>query len=304
MSANIKNILHNHEASPPPGAWESICARLDAEFATQDTRLADKLYDWETAPPAAAWQSIAIALQVNETAPSIPAKVISLPFRKLAIAAAVLAVVGFATWRLLSTQGSEPMVGPSQEASILPAITDDPESNVQPSLPIIDAAVGGRPKRRIDIAKRVNGTGSIRSNYSNNTVEEEPSADIQYAAMDDLRAEATTTRSGVRAPLIKDGNGNVILDKSLIVSHDNNYIIITGPNGEQTRLSAKFLPVLTDLNTPMDPAEFLDAIFRENTLWKGRFLQWRYKLMQEASFAPTATNFLDIMALKDLIEEK
>lgn len=304
MSANIKNILHDHEAPPPPGAWESISARLDAEFAAQDARIADKLYHWESAPPAAAWQSIAIALQVNETAPSTPAKVISLPVKKLAIAAAILAVVGFATWRFLSIQGGEPMVGPSQEASILPAITDDPDRNVQPSLPIIDAAIGGRPKRRIDIAKRVNGAGSIRPNYGNHTVPEEITSNIRYAAMDDLRAEATTIRRGVKAPLIKDGNGNIILDKSLIVSQDKNYIIITGPNGEQTRLSAKFLPVLTDLNTPMDPAEFLDAIFRENTLWKGRFLQWRYKLMQEASFTPTATNFLDIMALKDLIEEK
>ncbi|WP_315816423.1 hypothetical protein [Paraflavitalea speifideaquila] len=94
------------------------------------------------------------------------------------------------------------------------------------------------------------------------------------------------------------------MDPNLIVSRDKNYIIITCPNGEQARLSTKFLPLLADLNATTDPAEYLGAIFGEKSIWKNRFSQWRYKLMQQASFVPTATNFLDIIALKDLIEEK
>ncbi|MDF2191718.1 hypothetical protein [Paraflavitalea sp. CAU 1676] len=311
MSANVKNILFNLETAPPPAAWDAISSRLDTEFDARERSVADRLHDWETAPPPAAWQHIALALQVNEAiaepgpVPAAqPAKVINLPFRKLAIAAAVLGIVGFATWRFLSIEGSEPIVQQGNPTTTQPAVTDTEDRTVQPSLPVIDASIGGRPKRRIDISKRVNAVQSLPGDYGNGTLPEEQSADIQYAAMGDLHAEQTTMRRGVKAPLIKDASGNIILDKSLIVSRDNNYIIITGPNGEQTRLSAKFLPVLTDLNTPMDPAEYFEALIRGNGLWKGRFLQWRARLMQEASFTPTAVNFLDIMALKDLIEEK
>jgi len=307
MSANVQNILRNLETAPPAGIWDTISARLDAEFDAQEIKIAEKLYDWEAPPPPGAWGNIALALQVNAAADiqETPAKVIRLPFRKLAIAAAVLGIVGFATWNFLNRASGDPIVKDDLPAAPSNTITTDiNEARVQPSLPVIDAAIGGRRRTTINIARRVNAAALIQDDLISNALAEEPFDDMPYAAVGGMHPQVTTSRKGIKAPLIKDANGNIIMDNSLIISRDNNYIILTCPNGEQTRLSTKFLPLLLDLNATMDPAEFFDTMFRESSIWKNRFSQWRYKLMQQASFAPTATNFLDIMALKELIEEK
>lgn len=303
MSANVQHILLNLEAAPPPGVWDTISARLDTEFDAGEIKIAARLYDWETPPPSAAWDHIALALQLTPAPQEAPAKVIRLPFRKVAIAAAVLAIVGFLTWNFLNSAPDNTIV----QRTLVPTTDNNNTDNdvqVQPSLPAIDASIRGRRRTTINVARRVNAAETLRADYVSNTMPEaDPMDDIRHAEIDGLRAQITTLRNGIKAPLIKDASGNVIMDKSLIISRDNNYIIITCPNGEQTRISAKFLPVLTDLNATTDPAEYFDAVIRENNVWKSRFSQWRAKLMQQASFAPTANNFLDILALKELIEE-
>jgi hypothetical protein len=307
MSANVQNILLNLETAPPAGVWDTISARLDTEFDAQEIKIAEKLYDWEAPPPPGAWENIAIALRVNANieTPETPAKVIRRPFRRLAIAAAMLGIVGFATWNFLNRASGDPIVEGNLPAAPSNTIsTDINDAQVRPSLPVADASIGGRRRTNINIARRVNVAALIQEDLISNAIAEEPSDDIPYAAVGGMRAQVTTSRKGIKAPLIKDANGNIIMDNSLIISRDNNYIIITCPNGEQTRLSTKFLPLLLDLNATMDPAEYFDTMIRESSIWKNRFSQWRYKLMQQASFAPTATNFLDIMALKELIEEK
>lgn len=304
MSANVQHILLHLEAAPPPGAWDIISTRLDTEFDAGESKIAEKLYDWETPPPSAAWDHIALALQITPAPQEVPAKVIRLPFRKVAIAAAILAIVGFLTWNFLNSAPDNTIVQRTQEPTAPDNTTTNNDLPVQPSLPAIDASIGGRRRTTINVARRVNVSEALNANYVSNAMPEtDPMDDIQYAEVDGLRAQVTTSRSGIKAPLIKDASGNVIMDKSLIITRDNNYIIITCPNGEQTRISAKFLPVLTDLNAATDPAEYFDAVIRENNIWKSRFSQWRAKLMQQASFAPTANNFLDILALKELIEE-
>lgn len=303
MSSNAQYILFHHETPPPPGVWDAISARLDAEFDAQEIKIADKLYDWETPPPPGAWENIMQALPVIAAPSEVPAKVVRLPFRKVAVAAAILAIVGFLTWNFLSGTMNDPVV----QNQATPG-SNDPADNtnditVQPSLPAIDASISGRRRRTaFNVARRVNASTVLAANYVDRHVPENGTDDIHYAGVQ-VRAEATTSRNGIKAPPIKDANGNIILDYSLITSRDNNYITITCPNGEQTRLSTKFLPLLTYLNTATEPGEYFDAIIRENDVWKNRFSQWRYKLMQQESFVPGATNFLDIMALKDLIEE-
>lgn len=307
MSANVQHILLNLETVPPAGVWDTISARLDEEFDAQEITISQKLYDWEATPPPGAWENIAIALRVNTAVETqeTPAKVIRLPFRRMAIAAAVLGIVSFATWNFLNRASGDPIVEGKLPATPSNTITTDiNDTRVQPSLPVIDAAIGGRRRTNINIARRVNATALIQNALISNAIAEEPVDDLPYAGVGGLHAQVTTSRKGIKAPLIRDANGNIIMDNSLIISRDNNYIIITCPNGEQTRLSTKFLPLLLDLNATMDPAEYFDTMIRENSIWKNRFSQWRYKLMQQASFAPTATNFLDIMALKELIEEK
>jgi hypothetical protein len=307
MSPNTPHILQNLEVPPPPGTWDTISTRLDAEYDVAETKIAYKLYDTEIAPPAAAWEHIALALTVTESNIATPAKVVRFPFYKAAIAAALLAVVSYLTWSFLgNSNNSVPQKDIVQ--STTPANTGVDNTNdipVQPSIPVIDASITGRKRAVISIARRAGTTPVAEASYiaSNELPEEEP-ADIRYTGVNDMRAIAVTSRRGINAPLIRDASGKVVMDQGLITGGKEDYIVITCPNGEQTRISAKFLPMLNYMNGDADPAEYFDAIIRDNYLWKSRFREWRTKLLQQGSFIPTASNFFDIMELKDLLEDR
>jgi hypothetical protein len=307
MSSNTQHILLNLESAPPPGVWENISARLNTEFDATEIKIAHKLYDWETAPPPGAWDHIAIALSVESASPKAPSKLIRLPFRKVAIAAIILGIVSVVTWNFLSSPASDPIVQGDQTTPPGPSNNttgNEDDITVQPSMPAIDASIGIRRRTTFNIARRANRPLIMAVNYATGETPEEITSGIQHAGVTGLRAQSITSRNGIKAPPIKDAEGNIIMDYSLLTSGDNNYIIITCPNGEQTRISTKFLPMLNYLNAATEPAEYFDVIMRENSVWKNRFSEWRSKLMQQASFIPTATNFLDILELRDMLEEQ
>jgi hypothetical protein len=306
MPANTSYILLNHEVTPPPGAWEHINARLDAEFDVRETMVAEKLYDAAVLPPAAVWQQISLTLATTEANEATPAKIVRFPFYKIAIAAALLGVVSYLTWSFLGNNKANGFV----ENTETPATTPDnnlPDNNpdiaVSPSIPAIDASITGGRRRVANIVRRMNSNPVFTAAY---VPEEQPeeTADIHYAGVNDLRATAVTSRKGIKAPPIKDASGKIIMDQSLLMGGSNDYIIITCPNGEQTRISAKFLPLLNDMNGEMDPAEFLGEMILGNSMRKCRFFLWRDRLMKQASFVPAAANFFDIMELKEMLEEQ
>jgi hypothetical protein len=76
-----------------------------------------------------------------------------------------------------------------------------------------------------------------------------------------------------------------------------------GPNGETTRISAKFANVIRYLNGDTEePTEYLDNVIRDSDTWKKRFQEWRSKI-RESSFIPSTANFMDILSFKDLLEQ-
>ncbi len=103
----------------------------------------------------------------------------------------------------------------------------------------------------------------------------------------------------IPARLIRDANGNVIMDLNLITTPDAPYITVTGPNGSQTRISSKFLGFLRYLNGDAQD----DAANYDEIIWKEKFNSWREKLLNENSFIPAANNFFDIFEMKDIIQE-
>ncbi|HUR11334.1 MAG TPA: hypothetical protein VM012_08190, partial [Flavitalea sp.] len=107
----------------------------------------------------------------------------------------------------------------------------------------------------------------------------------------------------ISAPLIRDATGNVVLDKQLLkAGSDDHYIKVTSPNGQQTRISDKFLEVLHYMNTQDNDNPLFENAERRQ--WKLRINEWKSKLLQQAGFFPSNNNFLGIMELKDLIEDK
>ncbi|MEJ7914218.1 MAG: hypothetical protein WKF70_13745, partial [Chitinophagaceae bacterium] len=109
----------------------------------------------------------------------------------------------------------------------------------------------------------------------------------------------------IAAKPIRNERGDIIQDMNLVSIAGNKYITITGPNGQQTKISSKFLNLLLYLNRDSDIQVFegyFDKNFLESLIWKSRFDDWRKKIIQ-TSFSPSSTNFMDILEFKDLINE-
>lgn len=303
MSANLQYKLLNLEVTPPADAWNSISNRLDNEFDATDARVGQKIYNWEATPPSHSWDTIQAALGTVELAPAQkPAKVVRLPFYKVAAAAVVLGIVSMVTWNFLKGADAAGVVQNTEvtttPAAQLPAAIED--IAVQPSMPTADASAITVRRQAIDIASRIARNSALAVNYAMHEISD-PIKDIHCPQLKGLTAENTVvTRKGISGPLIKDASGKIIMDEGLITTRDNCYIIVTAPNGEQTRISAKFLPLLNYLNA----SEGSDHLFRDNSQWNSRFTEWRAKLLQQSSFIPGASNFLDIMELRDILEQQ
>lgn len=292
MPRNSQHILLNLEITPPTGSWEQIASRLETEYDPQEIKIAQKLSAFEMPPPAETWTSIANTLQENSITeqPATVAPIRRLPFRRVAVAAAVMGIVGVIAWNFLRNDNNRAANVISKEVPPTENITviKDPP----PAVPAVTDSSNNLPRPYYE--KPVNGRSVAAART--NVQPDYPTTDIAYSSMNNVPANVSPPVT-VEGPPIKDASGNVVLDLKLLTTPGNNYVTVTGPNGEQTRISRKFLPMLTYLNAGIDNGEY-------NNLWKNRFREWRDKLMQQASFAPSATNFLDIMELKELLEEK
>ncbi len=112
-----------------------------------------------------------------------------------------------------------------------------------------------------------------------------------------VQPQHVVTEVNIPARPYRDAAGKMVMDMNLLTTPGTQYVTVTAPNGEQTRISRKFLPVLTFLNTGADNGQF-------NAALKQKLQLLRKELLQQASFVPSAANFLDIMELKELLQDK
>ena len=307
MSVNIQHKLLQYEMPPPTGTWENIARRLDHEFDSYDTKISENLNEAVLEPPVLAWQNISAALDENKE----PAKIIPLFTRKRMVAAAVvigLLMIGAWIFRgsiftdnngvgIASIKQAFPITAnKSNNEEIIK--TDELSSSiaqlvprrvrVKPSLPITES-VAILTSKLFETEELMN-----YSDYSEPRI-----ISTQNIHVVDARGEAF-----IKAPLIRDANGKIIMDFSLISTESGNYFNVTGPNGEQTRISSKFANFLAYLNNSSnEKVEYLDFLLGRNSSWKVRFEEWRIKILQQASFAPSGFTFFDILELKDLIKD-
>jgi hypothetical protein len=57
------------------------------------------------------------------------------------------------------------------------------------------------------------------------------------------------------------------------------------------------------MNAGPSEDDYFGIMMKEGSLWKWLFDEWRKKLLYQDSFIPTATNFLDIMEMKEILHE-
>lgn len=306
MSSNVQQKLLNLEFTPPPGAWHAIADRLHEEFDASETALSQKLQDTAFMPPAASWEAIAAALP-GETPVAQPATVVHMPYRRVRMvaAAAVIGIIALAGWYFLNRPATEIDTRVvQQEQNLVPPVVEnkEPESNNLP--PVTAPPVEEQPREQLAQrneapAPRYNNRSNVRQvSYYPSQYDFQPDANYMIIIPEASPVPLTGEKSPeVEAPLIRDANGQIILDKKLITSPDNQYITITSPNGEQTRISAKFLDIISTLNAEMDPQDYFNFMMYENYQWKIRFSEWRNKLMNQSA------DMLDILELKEILQE-
>lgn len=190
-----------------------------------------------------------------------------------------------------------PETKPDDKTVTPPASNNLPEASVA-----TDQAARPLPRRNVTLVAQKT---IPKEDSTNNLPELAPEllANLPPAGLKDVQSFSSKAAPNVEAPAIRDANGNIILDKELILASDNNYITVTGPNGEQTRMSSKFLPLLGSMNSNLESLDYFQFWLNDNNIWKLRFNEWRDRMMKQPNFIPTATNLLDILELKEFLQE-
>lgn len=300
MSGNFNHKIFNFELIPPPEVWSKVADQLDEEFKTDDIHLSQKLHDYEINPPALGFENLLVAINKdirdekdilrNESTP----RAFKLPVKRLAMAAIAIGIIVITLFYLAGPDLSTASIDPAVEATV-------PSSDSTASRPpateteIAETPQTNQGNRTLATAdKRVDKKPIFSSTRITRNVR-----NTRYASLASLLQTNARRSISVFAPPICDGDGNIILDEDLVSAPDDNYIIVTSPNGEQTKMSRKFLKVLTIMNGGSQNV-FFDT---ESFLFRARVEEWRSKLLQQASYIPTANNFLDIVDLKEMLQE-
>lgn len=294
MSGNWQHRILHSDIPPPPDAWSKIADQLEEEYKVGDIMISQKMLDFEISPPPFFFDNVLSALNAEKHA-SRPARMINFPVRRIAIAAVTIGLIVMTLVYFLgpgissTTKNSTAKLTPSlPDANTVPPSATDKAGNNKPTPVILDpslASLSPNPIKRL-----------VQPSYRNTR----NGRNVRHKSLNPVLAANASSSISVTAPPIYDDNGNIIMDESLVSAPDENYIIVTSPNGEQTKISRKFLKMLTALNRGKDNS-YLNA---ENFQWKMRFEEWRSKLLQQASYIPTANNFLDIMDLKEMLQDQ
>jgi hypothetical protein len=294
--------------TPPLGLWTDIAAQLDTQKA-DEVSVGKKMYDLFVTPPASVWKKI--AAQLPQQYAKKEGRLISMHFRKAIAAAAAMVLLAIGAWYFLDNSHSADMASKTPELN--PSSDVNSGSSAPAKIRAFDTEIGERPVEREKLGQKPLAalsdveTSIINRKFANRHgarrtafYDYQPIA-TSYSGMDDVQVDFTENNNPVvEAPLIRDAKGQVILDKQLL-SPDDCYITVTSPNGEQTRISSKFLHIISAINQDVEPQDEFDFMTRESSLWKIRFSEWKEKFLNQASFVPTATSFTDILELRDLL---
>lgn len=295
MSSGLPYKLLQFEVVPPINIWNSISERLDVEFDPVDIRVSLKMEQSTVVPPVFIWDKIRESLDTpDEISRKKPGKVISFTYRRIAVAAAFFGLIAFTAWYFLR----------------LPITAEDDGLAVTTTIGTVVNSGQNTPGLQSDaIRKRVHIPASgyvlaairpmpIRRSFTLRKVE------IKKVPVNasTISITAASPPIAIKAPPIRDANGQLVMDFHLLKSSQDHYIKVTSPNGEQTRISDKFLNMLHYLNTPDDDYTPVETL--ERRLWKVKIREWKNKLIQHAGFVPSDNNFLDIIELRDLIQDR
>jgi|GEM_PF-625533 len=287
--AVVSERISQFETTPPLQSWDAIAARLDDD--KQNAAVATKMTGFDAAPPATAWNHIAEALQENPKEKSTVVHLRKTIYRVAAAAILIGLLIGGWLFTNQKNKGIEVVKNNNAAQPFINKLQEE-KSTVVPGPEKTVAAVD-HLSAPLHNAKHNPLAAAVAE------VEHEPV--LKHAQVNGLMAYQEKPIVISSSPIL-DNDGNIIRDMDVLTT--SNYIMVTGPNGQATRISSKFASVIRYLNgSGNDPEEYLDKVIKESDTWKKRFQEWRNKISQ-APFIPSSANFLDIIELKELIEEK
>lgn len=278
MSGELKHKMYDYEVKPPQAVWDSIADGLEEQELLNP--LAEKMRAWEVTPPAVVWRKIAAALKAGA-----PAKVIA--FRKIyrwSAAAAIILMAG--AWYFLNYSDTARSV-----------VRTNMKTNMQSESEQASQEAYSSTTNNKVFASPVKLVSSSRYNtqkiYSDEDIRILP---LSYVEDADPFAENQIISVTPRPILTADGE--LIQDMSVVNPHNDKYISITAPNGQQTKISSRLINATHYLSSN----SINEDEDTENT-WQQRIQQWRKKILQ-SGFVPSSSNFLDILEMTELVDDK
>ncbi|MEO6915888.1 MAG: hypothetical protein ABI151_09785 [Chitinophagaceae bacterium] len=290
MNENLKQRFLDFEMSPPPSVWIGVATYLDEQ--NENMLFREKVLEAELAPPHGVWNHIFEDISIKKSTlftVNFQARK-QLP-RVAAIFAAVILVGSFLLINNKTRKGSIASTE-SSSANVPGEITPKETSTGVASKTLDPEIAASTPK-----ANNIYSALKFKKKTPPGLTRE-----FDQAVVRD-HWEPGLPEPSVAAKPIRNESGEIIQDINLINKANEMYVNVTGPNGAQTRISAKFAKFLLYLNGDND-TDLREGIFHksflESLIWKARFQNWRTAISQNA-FVPTSTNFMDILQLKDLI---
>jgi hypothetical protein len=304
MSGELKHKMHDYEVNPPQGVWNSIAEELQEHEQLvhasdqhsplalvsdpgPSTTLATKMHAYKVTPPASVWRNIIAALKAGA-----PSKVIASQkiYRWSAAAAVILLAGGYYFLNYSDT---------ARNIVHTKAAANTANENGQTNPDSYSSANNGKAA-----LSAVRLTSSTRYNREKIYDDEEDIKilPLSYVEDTDPLTGDDQTISVTPRPILTS-SGELIQDKSVINPHNDEYISITAPNGQQTKISSRLINAMhyfaSSNNTEKKEAEGDN----KKDAWQQRINQWRKKVLQSA-FIPSSSNFLDILEMTELVEEK
>ena len=290
MATTLAERLLQHEETPPQASWQTIALALGETIEL--VPLADKLQHYEVIPPDGAWTAIAAELYAYNTRKPAVVKNLTALYKVSAVAISI---------GLVCTAGFYFFSKKPFKQGFLPVAIKPKDTGPKPTLrklqDIIQESVTPPPLAILNKARTAISRKRKKYYAKADTVR------LHNAAVDHLSFADTLISIMVNTKLIRNEKGAVIQNLNLLNNGDNKYISITSPNGEQTKISSKFLHALLYMrdNNYLDNFHgYVDRSFLESLVWKLKFQSWRKKLL-ETPFIPSSYNYLDIFEFKELI---
>jgi hypothetical protein len=282
MTQDLQYRLYNATIPPPDDAWNNIAETLDIEA---QQKLSLKLQQAAIEPPAIVWENIASELYGTETAKVVP---ITSKWKKLAVAAVAIGIIALAglTYMLTRETAGEQAAGTNKQQ------VPPPENDLNSDIVTKGANVASATQPQT--SPGYPGSNNMVAFASAKRI----APRVRYAKVDEralrpLYAQNTTNVDGIIERPVRAEPKTYVMPKE--------YLTITAPNGEPVRISTKF----TDAVGYMYGGERTDNVSAalKSISWKRRFQTWSNKLISNTAFIPSATNFLDIIELEELLKE-